>query len=326
MDKLSAEKLGVMQLFDDTPFLGPQGQMDARMVFTHTLFFSNAAKAEGQKRAVETLGLLAQDIADKIAVMELPTGGLVPWNARRFQDDSFARIDQAFARRPDQRDLDLAFHGQTDGTLSAFGGSLTITPPLMEGEADLSFLEASTSLMWDAPLMFQRQIARMQAAASRLKPVFGLAGMGLLFDRSGPSTSSVARLVPVMKRFPGVHCGLNAAFAVEAALRRPTPDRYFSVNWLTAVSDALLAQLSPDALKSLPESCVLHPYDGGKIIQAGPHPQPGDANRGFVLHDYRAVQAVLAPVQFDGYRVGILPVPAPRDSLYETLEWTRRFD
>lgn len=180
--------------------------------------------------------------------------------------------------------------------------------------------------MWDADHAFGRQIARMIAACSLLKPVHGLAGFGLLFDRSGASTSSEARMVPIIKRFTGLHAAMDNTFRVEAAMNRPTPDRYYAINWLTAISDDMLAQLPEGALDALPESCPVHRYDGGVILQAGPHPQMGDANRGFVLAEYRAVQAVLAPLRFEAYNVGILPVPAPRDSRAETLEWVKRFD
>ncbi len=326
MEELSIEKLAATQQFDDTPFLGPDRQIDARMVFTHTLFFTDGATQGGQKRAVETLGLLARNVEDHIAVMALNDGGLQPWDAGQFRDGAFETIDRAFAQHSDQRDLDLAFHGETAGQVSAFGGSLAIVPPLVEEDADLNYLEASTTLVWDAESAFRLQIDRMIAAASLLKPVHGLGGFGLLFGRAGASTSSKARLVPVMHRFAGLHCGLNTAFVVEAAMRRPTPDRYFTVNWLTAIGDAMLAQLPAGALATLPASCPVHNYEGGVIIQAGPHPQIGDTNRGFVPEDYRAVEAVLAPLRFEEYGVGILSVPSPRDSLSETLRWVRRFD
>lgn len=113
--------------------------MDARVVFTHTLFFTNGATQEGQLSALETLALLARDIEDQIAVMELPQGGLRRWDPARFREESEDAIVRAFGRRPDQRDLDLAFHGTPDGTFSAFGGSVTAAPPLVEGDADRIF-------------------------------------------------------------------------------------------------------------------------------------------------------------------------------------------
>lgn len=325
MESLSAETLAMMQQLDDTPVVGPHGQIDARAVFTHTLFFTGGATLEGQKRAVGTLGLLAGAVADQIAVMELPNGRMPRWNAARFRDDPLVAIDRAFSRHPDERELNLAFHGDAAGTFSAIGGSLAIVPPL-EGDADLSCVEASTPLTWDARTGFRRQIDRMLEAAAMLKPVHGLGGFGLLFDRSGASTSSKARLVPVMHRLAGLHCGLNTSFVVTAGMRRPTPDQYFAINWLTVLGDALTAQLPAGALDALPANCPVHHYDGGVVIQAGPHPQLGGAVGGPDLEDYRAVEAVLAPLRFEDYRRGILPVPWPSDGLSETLRWVRRFD
>ena len=70
----------------------------------------------------------------------------------------------------------------------------------------------------------------------------------------------------------------------------------------------------------------MHKYDGGVLVQAGPYPQIGDNNRGLVLDDYRRVARALKPIRFEDYRVGLLDVEEPLDSLDETLKWIRRFD
>lgn len=324
-DTFSEEKLAEALQFDKTPFMGPNGQMDARMVFTHALFFSDGATLEGQMRGLETLAMLAQDVEEHISVMEPPVGGLVPWDLDAFLEVGKDVITQAFQGPEDDRDFDIGFHGTADGTFSAFGGSVAAAPPFFEGDVDLNLLETSTTLMWDAENTFSRQRDRLLAAAERLKPTFGISGFGLLFDRSGPSTSSIARMVPVMQRFPGLHNGLDISFLAQATAQLSQPDRYYTINWLTVICNEMLEQLPNGALDTLPSSCPVYQYDGGTVIQAGPHPQLGDTNRGVVLENYRSVEAVLSSLRFEDYPVGILPVPAPRDSHAETLTWVRRF-
>ena len=77
--------------------------------------------------------------------------------------------------------------------------------------------------------------------------------------------------------------------------------------------------------KPIPEHCIVHTYEGGVVIQAGPHPEFGNANSNSNLEAYRAVEKLLTPLRFESYDVGLFPVPSPRDSLTETLEWVRRF-
>ena len=71
------------------------------------------------------------------------------------------------------------------------------------------------------------------------------------------------------------------------------------VNWLTIVSHSMLEPLG--GLSAIREKCSqeirIHPMRGGVIIQAGPEPQVGDANRGETLPLYREVARVLKPIR-----------------------------
>lgn len=92
------------------------------------------------------------------------------------------------------------------------------------------------------------------------------------------------------------------------------------------MSDELREQFPRGAIPKLPAYCPIHRYPGGVVIQAGPLPVLGPKNDGKGLDRYRAVSAALSPLRFEGYRVGVLPVPKPNDSLTETLKWVRGFD
>jgi hypothetical protein len=314
------------------------GRLSARVVFRLVLFFDGGGTEAGQIAAMETLADLASDVSGHLTHMQTagPHTKVEPFDLPRFIDRSGAAIAAAFAhaRQPEDTDLDLAVFGQpfvsprTPGTITPFGGSVVASGPTLTGTADISVLEFSTPLMWDAPGGYRRQIDRTLRAAARLRPLHGLAGFGLQVDRINASTTDEAAGLPALARFPGLHCSLDRPFAAEISVRRTVADRLFSVNWLTVVGDPMLVEIGgAQALADrLGPSCPVHGYDGGVVVQAGAHPQTGNAQTGDVPDDYRRVNAALRPLRFEDYRVGIQPVEPPLDPRDATLRWVRRFD
>ncbi|KGJ02168.1 hypothetical protein SAMN04487972_14715 [Paracoccus halophilus] len=98
--------------------------------------------------------------------------------------------------------------------VTPFGGSV-IADGGLEGTADISLLEFSTSLIWDAENMFRRQVERTRKATSTTGAVFGMAGFGLQYDRIYGSTAGT---YAYLARFPGLHCGLDDRFMSEQSV------------------------------------------------------------------------------------------------------------
>lgn len=328
---MKPEMLQATKDLDDVRIVSPQGYETARIVFKQVLFFEGGNTLDGQLRALTALSGLAEDVAPHLAYMQC-AGGTArpePVDLARFRVQSEDAIRKLHADGPYSDGIDLGLFGREFRTpdnkgVTPFGGSVLAGGGL-DSTADISVLEFSTSLIWDAENMFRRQIERVRTAASTVQARFGLAGFGLQYDRIYESTSgSYAYLA----RFPGLHSGLDANFTDEQAIRKPAVDRYVTINWLTLLCDDMLAELAPpeQLQQELGEARPISRYDNGIIIQAGPYPQLGDINQGMVLDDYRAVNAAIKSLRFEDYRIPVLNAPEPQDSLEATLEWVKRFD
>ncbi|WP_102225769.1 type VI immunity family protein [Acidimangrovimonas sediminis] len=331
---MDSEKLKQFQQLDAAEIRWRDGRLSARLVFKLVLFFEGGGTVEGQLRALDTLASLGEEVGEHLTHMQ--TAGtdprIVPYDAALFRNQSGRNIRTQGAADGDPGDLDLLFNGAPfatpNGGVTQWGGSVLASGPLLSVSADLSVLEFSTAISWDAREDFSRQRQRVLSAAATLRPLHGLAGLGVQFDRMMDSASDHAASIPIVKRFPGIHCGMDTQFGSEIGLRRPRADRYFSVNWLTVLCDDMLAEVGgAGALAAtLGPDLPVHRYDGGAVLQAGPYPQPGDVNRGLIPAEYRAVSAATRALRFEEYKLGVLTVEPPLDGLDETLAWIRRFD
>lgn len=333
MQQMNDEMLRATWQFDEVRLTSPEGDVTARIVFKTVLAFEAGNTREGQLRALQALTDLARDVAPRLVYMQCagPDAGPEPFDLEIFHRRSAAEIERLHSADPYLEGIDLGLFGApfdlpAHTGVSAFGGSVTAGGGL-EGTADISILEFSTSLGWDAETMFARQVQRTLTAASTLRATFGLAGFGLQHDRIYPST---AEDFAYLKRFPGIHCSLDDAFAAESSIRRKIGDRYFSVNWLTLIGDRMLSELqspNPEELAALVGgNCDVLPYEGGLLIRAGDHPQPGDVNQGILPEDYRRVSHATQRLRFQDYKVPVINAPPPLNSLEETLAWVERFD
>lgn len=333
MAHMNEEMLRATRQFDEVRITSPQGEVTGRIVFKTVLAFEGGNTRDGQLRALRALSDMAREVAPGLAYMQCagPDARPEPFDLATFRSRSAAAIENLHADGPYQDGIDLGLFGapfdpSTHTGISAFGGSVVAGGGL-EGTADISILEFSTSLGWDAESMFRRQIQRTIAAASTLRAQFGLAGFGIQRDQIYPSTAGD---FPYLKRFPGIHCSLDDGFAAECAVRRKTADRYFSINWLTLIGHQMLSELqsanSEELAARVGGDCAVLPYDGGLLIRAGDYPQPGDVNQGILLEGYRRVSEATLRLRFEGYKVPVIAAPLPLNSLEETLAWIRRFD
>lgn len=157
-----------------------------------------------------------------------------------------------------------------------------------------------------------------------LRPEQGQVGLTPLFEWS--MERSYPRLYwSALSRFNGME--FNWAFGLSARAERGLK----SVNWLTILDDAYVAELGGiDALSgTLGAQATIHHWDGGILIQACAEPQLGDTNADVWPDAYVDVNAALRPIRFEAYRnspMSLIRVPEPLDSYEETLKWVRRFD
>jgi len=163
----------------------------------------------------------------------------------------------------------------------------------------------------------------------KIRPVHGQAGFSII-------TSSIASepfVYPTMRAHPGLDLIQYVSFSDSS---EGVFNRIKCVNWLTVLGDEVLNELGglETAKKVLEPGCTLYPYTGGVVIQAGPVPQLGDTEQGFIPECYRKVAQFTKVVRFEGYkypsgglfRVNDFFFRNSLNAVEETLKWIRRFD
>ena len=157
-----------------------------------------------------------------------------------------------------------------------------------------------------------------------LKPFCGYAGIGAIQSVDSWEKDRTARQVyPIAMRFPGVEIE-NAA-----TISRNLDSHIKSVNWLTALSDAVLAPIGgrEALLAQLDENFRIMEYEGGVLIQAGPAAQLGDINRQQIPPYYRRLAQLVRPLrmQFAEGHSFIKPTDGGGGT-DATNQWLARFD
>ncbi|EGJ4192576.1 DUF3396 domain-containing protein [Salmonella enterica] len=161
------------------------------------------------------------------------------------------------------------------------------------------------------------------AWCERLQPRHGSAGFCFTYPIGlAPEPQYTWAL---LQRCPGIDHSDLAQFSVEAG---QTHNRIKGVNWLTVLSDPIVAELGGLAAiqTQLADKCRIKTYRGGIIIIAGPVPQLGDRYINFIPTRYQAVAKVTRPVRFEDYQRAFVELPEPFDEKMESMKWIRRFD
>jgi hypothetical protein len=157
-----------------------------------------------------------------------------------------------------------------------------------------------------------------------LKPYCGYAGIGAIQSVEGAERDRTAYDVyPIAVRFPGVE--IEDAGAVS----RRMGSHIKGVNWLTALSDEVLAPIGgrQALLAQLDENFRIMEYEGGVLIQAGPAPELGDVNRTQVPRFYRQLSRLVRPVRMEFPKGDSFIRPPNADENTEaTNRWLARFD
>ncbi|XKM13595.1 DUF3396 domain-containing protein [Orbaceae bacterium ac157xtp] len=161
------------------------------------------------------------------------------------------------------------------------------------------------------------------AWCEKLRPVHGSAGF--CFSYPVGLVAEPQYTWALLQRCPGIDHSDIAQFSVEA---QQTYNRIKGVNWLTVLSDPIVAELGGLAAiqTQLADKCRIKTYRGGIIIIAGPVPQLGDRYINFIPTRYQAAAKVTRPVRFEDYQRAFIELPETFDSATESMKWIRRFD
>ncbi|NHF74541.1 type VI immunity family protein [Paracoccus xiamenensis] len=310
---------------------GNSGTPILRVGVQAQLFVRNGFDSAARAASVEALAAYARLAGDKVT-------RLLPSGAKRMQAIGGADF-------PHRQREDAAKSAPDD----VFG--ITITddeaPPRWRATAQMIgnyapdwpsyfYTAVPPSFMKSDPDRYVRAVVEW---ASLLRPDYGTAGFALVLE-AGMEFQYPKETWPFHARFSGLD--MLGAFNFKIG-----PGKIQTVNWLTVLSDKVLAEIGGRAelterLKeawsihfgaapgdSLPPEFSLHDYDGGTVLRAGQYPQMGDVNIGGPPETYLVANDALRSVRFMKYeqRPGdLIRVPAPLDRYETTLEWITRFD
>ncbi len=196
---------------------------------------------------------------------------------------------------PDGHKWDFGFHGgESELASSAYYIDGFGTEKYGSPDDDLGYVHMHLPLefMVSHPGEFQKIVLGI---AKRLKPLSGYAGLGFLEPLDiGARKHSQELLTPLAFRFPGIEANDHAGHTIwcHRGIK--------GVNWLTILSDGFVDEAGGyEYLRvRLDEpSFPFYKYDGGLMIQAGPHPEVGDATQNRWPRHYVTLAKVLKNIQ-----------------------------
>jgi hypothetical protein len=319
---------------DKLALTDPRGNVWARLGFVVTLFFVDGNTPEKRLAFTELLRNYYATFGKAVTHYVKHNDGRLA----RIEDTSFLERYGEVAKRPPVDDsknpdindfepiiLGVVSDGRaTEPPLYYCGGPcLPISDWFPPGS--VSYLDAHIPASWVDRHGYPALAKLVQHWCAVLKPMHGTAGLGTLFDQSSRRTTSGLIAFPLIKRFPGLDYNDSSNWRARS---KKGGHVIRTTNWLNVLDDGFVAKLGGfDALaQALGPDCPVNPYDGGVIIQAGPHAELGDLNRRIIPEHYRTVARVLKPLRFEDYRMGLLKVPDPLSALEETKAWIARFD
>jgi hypothetical protein len=196
----------------------------------------------------------------------------------------------------------------------------------------VGYLRLSFPLLWFAEGPGSL-VAVLLDTCSTLKPVSGYGGISVIESAESYTGSVYEPMVySFAQRFPGLEAdypGTHALWLPDG--REGKRDGIKGGNWLTALSDRYVSELGgadkvEADLKALDSRFVVHRYDGGVVLQAGPRPQLGDAERNLWPSLYVKLAKYLKPVRVTQHNPFQHGGPGVRFDKERSEAWLRRFD
>ena len=167
----------------------------------------------------------------------------------------------------------------------------------------------------------------------KLKPVSGYAGIGIIESQN---SSIASKYAPVVYSWAQRLPGLEADYPIEHAiyLRKGREGGQCGIkgaSWLTVIADRWLAELGgadvvAARVTALDPRFIVHRFDGGVMIQAGPRPDLGDAERGLWPELYVKLAKYLKPIRITTTCAFQYGGPGVRFDRERSEAWLRRFD
>ncbi|WP_437924571.1 type VI immunity family protein [Sorangium sp. So ce291] len=231
---------------------------------------------------------------------------------------------------PEDRSFSLIYHGaEHDRGASAFYASALGLP--RRPFAELGYFRMAFPLLWFADLSDSFPQSLLDACKP-LKPVSGYGGIGVV---ESPDTSISSQYGQVVyswaQRFPGLEADYPTSHSTWLQEGRSGGEGIKGVNWLTVLGDRWVEEMGrldkiEADLCALDPRFIVHRFPGGIMIQAGPRPQLGDAERNVWPELYVTLSKYLKPIRITRHRPFQYGGVGPRFDLERSQAWLRRFD
>ena len=225
----------------------------------------------------------------------------------------------------------LLYHGaEHDRSASAF--CLEALGSARRPRPRFGFLRVSFPLLWfmDGSGSLPEVLLNI---CRTLKPVSGYGGIGVI---ESPDSLIASEYEPIVYHWAQRLPGLEADYPISHDLWLPSGreggrDGIKGGNWLTVLSDRYVAELGgadriEADLKALDSRFLVHRYEGGVMIQAGPRPQLGDVKRDLWPTLYVKLAKYLKPVRVTRHHSFQHCGPGVRFDNERSEAWLRRFD
>lgn len=205
---------------------------------------------------------------------------------------------------------------------------LTLTIPTPSDRRDWSNLIVARRPSWvmDDP---EAVVEGMLELATRLRPHHATAGLSLMSE-PWMERSYFASAFPHLEAHPGLTVPYQLRWGADGA-------GIASIGWLTVLGDEPLRLVGgagglERSLADAAERCGVAPpelirFDGGVLVRAGNRPDPGE--RGAAPASYRAADAALRPLRWDGvsdHPNHWLRTAPEKDRKETTRRWMARFE
>jgi hypothetical protein len=225
----------------------------------------------------------------------------------------------------------LTYHGGQDKR-SANAFSVEALGSERRPYLDFGYFRVSFPLLWFAHGSGSLPEVLLDLCRT-LKPASGYGGISVI---ESPDDIIQSKYEPIVYQWAQRFPGLEADYLTSHSNWLPTGredgrDGIKGGNWLTVLSDRYLAELgSADKvetdLKTLDSRFLVHRYDGGILIQAGPRPQLGDVERDLWPELYVKLNKYLKPVRVVRHNPFQHGGPGERFDKVRSEAWLRRFD
>jgi hypothetical protein len=318
-ERLELIKEGLGLLMEAASIRGSDGHIVLKMGLVTTMFFREPWTEASQKMVSEVAGEYIRSVRPHLRWAQEPfTGRMysIDSNEVEFPEQSFPKLD-------DGQNWAIGFSGGDDAKdasefmIRGLGSD--------ETERALGYLQIYLPGTWfvGQPEAYREFVMNL---AKRLHPVSGYGGLGV---QEPLDYEARFRACPVVQRIAEQFPGLEIE-SPESQSASMADGSIKGASWLTVLGDEAVNRIGGvDSLKArLGESFPIKVYDGGIMIQAGPHPEIGDVKKNDWPRNLVTLSNVLKPIRVKDHHPFHVDdrKEAPCMDREATNAWINRFD